>query len=62
MAISADDDLATMYDEYEGKRCVMLWMKCEKNVVPKWQRSSVASIASDGKLSELRVVQDMLLI
>ena len=41
--ISTDDDLATMYDEYRGKRCVMMWIKCERGVVSKRQRSSVAN-------------------
>ena len=28
--ISNDDDLANMYTEYKGKRCVLMWIKCER--------------------------------
>ena len=28
--ISTDDDLANMYAEYKGKRCVLMWIKCER--------------------------------
>ena len=44
IVVGTDNDLVSMYNEYKGKRCVMLWLKSEKLLSLKRTRSS----GSDG--------------
>ena len=52
--IESPEDLTMMSNEYKGKRCILLWMKCQKPKATKRQRStSTEAIASSECIQQL---------
>ena len=45
--IETSNDLTTMWSEFKGKRCVLLWIKCQKSNATKRSRPTSSELGTD---------------